>query len=848
TRLTQALTIRFHLRNKAEQLAIARINRLREHAATVDKPRPESIFEAVHKLKADGCSLEDVLGVLGSLDIEPTLTAHPTEARRRTVLHRQNEATRTLEKLGDETATASESSEALAAFERAVLTLFLTDEVRAERLRVDEEVRNGLYFLSGSIWHSVPTLYRDLRRALVASYGDAGAGVPLPTMLRYRTWIGGDRDGNPFVTPEVTRRTLDTLRSESMRMLLAETREVRLGVCLTTRRLEAPSVLLASIEADASLGLIEAGTLRHYRFEPFRAKVRYIEAKLEHAMEQPQDYSAADFVADLEIVAGALREAGVPELADAGPLADLLYRAKTFGFHLATLDIRQHSAKHEATLTTLFRLAGVTEDYASLDEAGKLAVLRAELKNPRPLVSPERQIDDEITRDSMEVFALAQEAVKRDPASIRSIVISMTHDLSDMLEPLVLMKQAGLYEPPNGVHSGRSMLDVVPLFETIDDLQRAPGLLTELFEDEAYGPALKSRNQFQEVMLGYSDSNKDGGYLIANWSLHTAQDEIARVCRAHGVDFRFFHGRGGTVGRGGGRANRAIMATPGVSHTGRIRFTEQGEVISFRYAMPVIAHRHLEQIINAMMLSTHFASADIAKADEERAADKPELIGRLADSSEQAYRALVESDSFWPWYTGASPIRQISKLPIASRPVMRNSGRVDMENLRAIPWVFAWTQMRLTVPGWFGLGAALGDEDEQTLAELAELYQSRPFIRAMIDNAQQELARARLPIAAHYAAAVDGSNEAFGVVARDFDRARAALLKITGQNELLDHNPVIQASIRERNPDTDLLNVVQAHLLERVRRLEDGDAQADDLRAVLFQTINGIASAVQATG
>ena len=451
----------------------------------------------------------------------------------------------------------------------------------------------------------------------------------------------------------------------------------------------------------------------------------------------------------------------------------------------------------------------------------------------------------------LDVFDVIRDVKLRDDAAIGSYVVSMTHSTSDLLEVLVLAKEAGLWR----LHEGRvaSTLDVVPLYETIEDLDEAETRMRTIFAHPIYRKHLEARGHFQEIMLGYSDSNKDGGYWMANWALHRAQDALGRVCREHDIRFRLFHGRGGTVGRGGGRANQAILAMPPVVHNGEIRFTEQGEVISFRYALADIARRHLEQIVNAMIRSVGHP-AHRTGGYEDIASDDAALMDRIARRSMQVYRELIDDPRLWHWYTQATPIEQISRLPIASRPVSRKSaGEVDFDSLRAIPWNFAWTQTRYTVPGWYGVGTALSEviaENADNLGALQRMFKEWHFFRAVVNNAQREMARSRLEISHFYAqlAAESGTEgERFHkTIAQEHEEARKAILQITGQERLLDHNPVIQKSIFLRNPYTDVLNLLQVELLRRYRRAEESEREA--LREAVFLSINGIAAAVQSTG
>lgn len=851
--LLRAFTAFFHLVNQAEQQEIIRINRERARHSSPSRPRPDSIDEAIHALYQQGLTLDEVMALLGRLDVQPTLTAHPTEARRRSILFKQQHISALLACLGQSDRTPEEEARAFDDIHNQISLLLATDEVRASRPSVENEVEQGIYFMRNAIWETVPDIYRDLRRALRAYYGKA---PDLPVLLRYRSWIGSDRDGNPNVTAEVTRQTIRMQRRAALEMFDAELRVLRRELSISDRLAPIPQALLDNLAEEAATWHLDDAPKRTYRHEPYRLKITYMLSRVDHLLRElrhpsgersgPPVYTGARFVEDLRLIRTCLETSGFEDLADAGQLGRVLVLAQTFGFHLAALDIRQHSRVHEETVAVLLRLAGVHDDYTSLDEAEKLALLGAELANPRPLLPRGAVLPDEAQR-VLETFDLIREALEQEPNVIGSYIISMTHAVSDMLEVLLLAKEVGLWRMEGDrVHAA---LDVVPLFETIEDLRDAETLLEAIFTHPVYHRHLEARNSFQEIMLGYSDSNKDGGYWMANWALHQAQERIGTTCQRHGVDFRLFHGRGGTVGRGGGGANQAILAMPHVVHNGRIRFTEQGEVISFRYALPGIARRHLEQIVNAMIRSTALGLNEgdsPAIGNAERA-----LMDLIATESMKGYRRLIEADGLWTWYTQATPIEQISRLPIASRPVSRKSAQeVDFENLRAIPWVFAWTQTRYNVPGWYGIGHGLQsalDADPNHLQKLRKLYDSWPFFRAVVRNAQREMARARFEIAEHYArlAADTSTHDFHQMLLEDFTRARDAILSITGNTDLMSDNQVIRKSIALRNPYTDILNLLQ---IELIRRARAGSDDLDSLRQALFLSINGIAAAMQSTG
>jgi phosphoenolpyruvate carboxylase len=842
--LLKALTLRFHLVNKAEQVEIIRINRDRARAATRDQPRGESIAEAVAQLHRRGWPLDRVLDVLARLDIQPTLTAHPTEARRRSVLRSQRQIAAGLQRRHDPGLTESETRANADMLRRNVLLMFATDEVRAERPQVINEVRHGLYFLSDTIWNAVPRLYRDVRDAL-ATYYDSDP--ELPRFLRYRSWIGGDRDGNPRVTNDVTRRTFRELRQAAIDKSIEELTELRHELSLSARRVPIPDELTAAIAADRACCPLSEADERNLRYEPYRLRIVQLLAKLRQARDEVRAYTAGQFIEDLALLGRCLEQVGLAVVA-AGRLRDLRVRAETFGLHFAALDIRQHSAVHTEVLAELLRLGRVHADYANLPETEKLALLLAQLEDPRPLLPRDADVSA-VTRDLLDLYETLRQVRQTTPDALGSYIVSMTHHVSDLLGVLVLFKEAGLWRMRDG--KVEAALDLVPLFETIDDLERAPGLLAELLEHPLYAEHLRARDSFQEIMLGYSDSSKDGGFWMSNWALRTAQKNLAAPLIAKGVDFRFFHGRGGTVGRGGGRANRAILANPPESRNGRIRFTEQGEIITFRYDLADIARRHLEQIVHAMMIGTVDRSAGESAADALADTYQPSdtetrLMGDIARHSMAAYRALVEHPDFWSFYTTCAPIEHISQLPIASRPVARTGGAVDLNSIRAIPWVFAWTQTRYTVPGWYGLGsgiAAVTSDDPSALTTLRRLYGSWSFFHTVIDNARQEMARARLVIAQRYASFA--SRSLHELIRTEFGQAERCVLAISEQDRLLDNNPVIQGLIAARNPHTDVLNLLQIELLRRDRQ---ANGQDEEVRAALLLSLNGIAAAMQSTG
>jgi len=833
--LLRAYTTFFYLVNQSEQQEIIRINR--ERASLLPEvDRVESIDEAVGMLKREGFELNAVMDIVSRLDIQPTITAHPTEARRRTILYKQQHLASLIDQLRNSKPTPQERNELLHQLQNHVGLLVASDKVRASKPTVIDEVENGLHYLRNAIWETVPRIHRDVVNAIERHYQ---VQIEVPVFLKFRSWIGGDRDGNPNVTAEVTMKTFSMHRRTALARYLEDLRLLRRDLSISELLIEIPQVLYESIQSDEASLSLDTHDARQFVQEPFRRKITYMMQRIELARDGDFEiYDSESFVADLKVLAAALTEMGYGNLIYHGRLGNLILQAQAFGFHMVALDVRQHSRHHGNAVNALFRASGVCEDYLAMKESDKRNLLINELNNPRPLLPHGAQLSKDV-EEVLSAFAVIKQIIDRSPSAFGSYIISMTHAVSHVLEVLLLSKESGLWKIENGKVS--SPIDVVPLFETIEDLNLAEDLLTGMFEDPAYKLHLDHRKNMQEIMLGYSDSNKDGGYWMANWALHKAKARIGNICKDAGVDLRLFHGRGGTVGRGGGRAGQAIIAMPRVIHNGRIRFTEQGEVISFRYALPAIAHRHLEQIVRAMMI------APLRVADEKEDAV---IMERIAEVSMNAYRSLIHHPDFWPWYASSTPIEQISRLPIASRPVSRGSlHQVDFEDLRAIPWVFAWTQTRYIVPGWYGAGEGFDEVLQKHASDLQRMYQEWPFFQAVLNSAQREMARTRLDIASEYLSLASDPVSAKRIneqIVDDFQKAEAAIIKITGQESLYGNVPVFKKSVKLRNPYSDVLNLLQVELIGRSRNQTELDKER--LAHALLLSVNGIAAAMQSTG
>jgi phosphoenolpyruvate carboxylase len=860
----------FQLVNLAEEEERVRVLHARGRRAHEDGDAPaESIAAAVQHLAAAGVTADAMQALLDNLYVQPVFTAHPTEAKRRTILTKHQHIAHLLHEMDFHTLTAEEEQRTLDALREEIVSLWQSDETRLRQPGVVDEVRNGLYFFDQVLFDLTPQLYRSLAAALAAAYGDHA--FTLPTFLRFGSWIGGDRDGNPFVTVTTTE---DALREHKALVLRLYQRAIdnMHGHLSTSARYSITPELEASINADAELYPDDAGGIAaRYPMQPYRHKMAYIYRKLTATAEanrrpwradhlpRPGTYrDAGEFIADLRLMQDSLRRHHGARLAD-GRLAVLVQQAEVFGFQLATLDLRQHAERLVAALAEVFARYQLAEDYAALPEAEKVRLLTAELAAGRPL-SPARLDFSEDTNETLELFRLVHRAHERiGPDSVQNFIISMTTGASDVLGVLLMARDAGVAD----------RLDIAPLFETRADLQAATGIMESLFAHPAYLEHLARRGHSQQIMLGYSDSNKDAGYITANWELRQAQHALPAVCRRHNIRLTLFHGRGGTIGRGGGPTNRAILAQPPESVSGRIRLTEQGESITNRYANSELARRHLDQIIHAVLLRSVPLPSESLRPDAEtqhpaqgtppaEASTPGEVQGEwnavmqaLAEQGHAAYRTLVhDTPALLRYFQDATPIDAIGRLNIGSRPARRKATQ-RISDLRAIPWVFAWAQSRAGLPGWYGLGSALAGwagEDTGRWQTLGAMYRDWPFFHVLIDNAQVSMRQADMTIAEVYAGLADEETRTaiFPAVLSEYRRTEDALLRVTGQHDLLDNETWLQRSIQLRNPYIDPMNYIQVALLRRWREATGMEAEA--LRESVLLSVNGVAAGLRATG
>ncbi len=843
TVLVRSLTRWFQLVNLAEDNE--RVRRLRRRAARDGADDvPGSLREQVRRLAARGMDADECVALLRDAELQLVMTAHPTEARRRTTIDKLARAFRVLRDL-DERGGAGLLDRADAAsraqLAAVVQELWGSDDVRAVTPTVAGEVAGGLAYFTSTLADAVPAFYRELETAVRDTFG---AEVDVPPLLKFGSWMGGDRDGNPHVTPERTAETLDAMRASCLSMLQRRTAVLAGRLSLSDRVTGPVEGLDELLEAGAErFGALSADLAERYPTEPFRRALTLVGARIDATKaDAAEGYGVhRELLAELEAVRDALVAVGAPDVAGAD-LRDLIRAVQVFGFHFARLDVRENAGKHRDALDEMLRELDVHPAYADAPEAERMTLLAELIADHRPVVPADISGFGEDTRRVVETFRMLESALTgRHANAVRAYVISHTEGPADLLEVLLLMKESGLARA-----GGRdAMLRIVPLFEARDTLDDAAVTMRAVLDQPVYRAALAAMDDVQEVMVGYSDSNKDAGYVASSWATYEAQLDLSAVFREEGLRWTFFHGRGGAVGRGGGRANVAILAQPSGTVAGRLKMTEQGEVLSAKYSVGPIAARELELTASATLAST---SDRLPRPEPDRLEVFRAVVAEMATRSEAAYRELVADDGFVDFFETATPLAEVSRLQLGSRPAKRSSA-AGIEDLRAIPWVFSWTQARIVLPAWFGLGTALeAAAEEHGVDLLREMRADWPFFAALVSNAEMACAKADLQIGARYAALCDGEvrERLWPQIEAEFARTRDALVRLGDGERLLDGEPRLRESIDRRNPFVDPLSFVQVELL---RRLRDADGEEDDALALAsLLTINGIASGLRNTG
>ncbi|MBH0780289.1 phosphoenolpyruvate carboxylase [Nocardia bovistercoris] len=852
------------LANLAEDLQ--RDRRRAVHEAAGEPPQDSSLAATYRKLDAAALDGAAVADLLADALVSPVITAHPTETRRRTVFDVQTGITELMRLRGRYAEGERERAEFELGIRRQVLALWRTALIRLQRLRIQDEIAVGLRYYELTLFDVIPAINAEVRAALRSRWPGVDL-LPRP-MLRPGSWIGGDRDGNPFVTPEVVRQAASRAAAVAFGRYLRELEELEKSLAQSARLV----TVSARVAELAAAGYPDPAV---HADEPYRRALHAIRRRLTvtaaHALDAidggseaaapPEPLAAAlparetegaepyptpqAVLDDLDAIDASLRACGDDLLAD-DRLAALRNAVETFGFHLQGLDMRQNSEVHEQVVAELLAWAGVHRDYVSLSEDERVELLAAELRTRRPLLGPHARLGELAAKEIGIVRAARDVVAALGPEAVPNYIISMCTSVSDMLEAALLLKEGGLLDPGAPDVAPACSVGIVPLFETIEDLGAGAATLAAVLDVPVYRDLVAAKQMRQEVMLGYSDSNKDGGYLAANWALYRAELDLVEVVRKTGIRLRLFHGRGGTVGRGGGRSYDAILAQPAGAVLGSLRLTEQGEVIAAKYAEPRAAHRNLESLIAGTLEST-LLDVEGLGPDAEPAY---ELMDELAARARAAYSRLVhETPGFVEYFRQSTPVAEVGDLNIGSRPASRKPTS-SVSDLRAIPWVMSWSQARVMLPGWYGTGTALeewigGDADR--LATLSRLYRTWPFLRTVLSNLAQVMAKSDLDIAARYADLVEDAtlrDTIFGMITDEHARTVRVHAAITGNDHLLADNPSLAESIHNRFPYLEPLNQMQVELLRRLRAGDDSEL----VKRGILLTMNGLATALRNSG
>lgn len=828
---------------------------------------PGSFYETMHEFAKQGMTPESLQTLLDRLVYMPVFTAHPTEAKRRTVMDLQRKIFLLCAELDRPETQGIERDRIHRKVKTVILSLLKTNEVRTTRPEVHDEIRLGLYYFSTSIFDAVPLAYRYLERAVDVSFNEKHPETPVsvPSLFRFGSWIGGDRDGNPYVTHEVTTFAVCSAAQAIMQEYL-ERLAVMDRVLTHSYRL-CPEINLEALglpEDVALLGLATPGNDGDCFFteEPYRLKLRIISQRLKHNLDyvtallenkpiklSPHAYPHKDqFLSDLYRIRDELIATGDQLLAD-GEIKDVIRLAETFGWHLFQLDIRQESTRHTQTVADILQQLQPNTDYMALDEAGRMALLTQLISKSRHKSIDMAALPAE-SAETLQVLKVKRElidAISRE--CFGTYVISMTHAASHVMEVMFLAVLAGLA----GKRKSQWFCDIQisPLFETIEDLKHIEHVLGELFENPVYRELLRASGDLQEAMLGYSDSCKDGGSLASVWNLYNAQKRVISVTQKNGIECRLFHGRGGTVARGGGPTHESILSLPAGTVEGQIKFTEQGEVLSSKYSNAETALYEITMGATGLMK----ASAHLVMGSKPAPAEHEEVVAELATYGEKAYRVLTdETPFFFNYFFEATPVRELGLLNIGSRPVSRKVGDLSKASVRAIPWVFGWSQSRHTLPAWFGIGSALkawrrNHKDRPEL--LHKLFQEWPFFHSMLRNTQLSLTKGEMSIAREYASLVTDQTQAqpvYEMIRDEYFRTYEELLRVAKVDSLVEIDEYIGMSMIRRNPYLDVLNHIQIVLLRRYRDESASEEEREKWLLPLLRTINAIASGMRNTG
>lgn len=864
THVLRAFNIYFSLVNIAEE---AFHHRERRRQLRSGEPLWTGSFsDTLQRFMVDGLSRSQVQTVLDRLAYIPVFTAHPTEAKRRTIMESLRRIFVTSERLDERRVSKDERREIIQDLQNQIQVLWKTDEVRVHRPQVRDEIRNGLFYFRDCLFEAVPEVYRNIERAVRNTYGTSRDGQPavrVPSFLKFGSWIGGDRDGNPFVKPETTEIAVRMNSQEALSMYVQRMDELGRLLTHSSDLIRPSDELVASLQKDEQdCDKAFADKPHQYSREPYRRKLHLMRYRIERniralrkrlegeAVKTPKAAypSEAEFLHDLYMIRDSLIAHGDGNIAS-GRLGDLIRLAETFGFYLVQLDLRQESSRHSQAVSEILAQTGACDDYAQRSDDARIALLAESLQDAQiPALNAEKL--SESTRETLDVFDVMGRLRREiSPRVFGNYVISMTHSAAHIMEVMYLARYAGLAGRSDG--QWYCNINISPLFETIEDLEHIEQVLSKLLSNDVYAALLQTSGNMQEVMLGYSDSCKDGGILASSWNLYEAQKKIIRLAAERGVQCRLFHGRGGTIGRGGGPTHESIMAQPPNTVHGQIKFTEQGEVLSYKYSNTETAIYELTMGVTGLLKASRGVVQPLA-------ADRNDYMGimdELARLGEDAYRELTDrTPAFLDYFYEATPVAEIGLLNIGSRPSHRAKGDRSKTSVRAIPWVFGWSQSRHTLPAWYGIGLAIEhwrDRDPSRLGKLQQMYRDWPFFRSLLGNTQMALFKGDMDIAREYSKLCLNSSACGPMYERiraEHERTVTQVLNVADARGLLQGNPSLAISLTRRNPYLDPLNYIQIMLLRRYRNEPASSTQESPWIDPLLRSINAISAGMRNTG
>ena len=845
-KVVRAFSIYFILVNAADE--VHRIRRQRSNLLEAVINENGSIAEAFEELKKEKYSEKMVGEVLNSIEITPVFTAHPTEATRQTTLRKILKISQLLLKRELTILTLDEINEIKRELQTEITLLWQSNEIRFHKVTVKDEIQSGMFFFKEVLYDIIPGFYLSINSKLKTILN---FDLRSPSLIKFGSWMGGDRDGHPFITVDITKETLLNNKRQIINLyqndldLLYTSLSSSLNISKASRSLE------QSINSDISLFDKDfSDNILRDPSEIYRAKIFQISYKLKRTVNSEEfGYKkSSEFVDDLETIYESLSKNKGKIIADTVVLP-LIYKVKTYGFRLVALDIRQNASLIKEAVSELLSYSEVVENYSLLPEVQKVNLLTKEILSSRPLKNNFSELSKSTRQIIEELSVIKWGKVNIAPNACNDYIISNCSSVSDVLNVLLLAKEAGLVKLQNHKII-RSDFDILPLFETIEDLRRSDSVMKELFSNKAYMQHLLLREKIQKIMIGYSDSNKDGGIVTSNYELYKAQINLKKLCDAGSIELTLFHGRGGSISRGGGPVNQSILAQPYGTIEGKIKITEQGEMISSKYLLPQIAGKSLELMTAAIITAT-------ARTKFKSGVDKFELYRDIFEDISQSafehYRLLVNHPNFFSYFRSATPIDIIEQIEIGSRPSSRKKSK-DIRLLRAIPWVFTWTQNRQTISGWYGFGTAIHksiNENKTGWGSMRKMYEEWEFFKTLVDNIEMVLLKTDMIIGREYLTLCENqkiANQIFNLINNEYDLSCSAILKITGENNLLDANKSLQRSILLRNPYIDPISFIQVKFVKQFRKKNISKNQRENLLMLLRSTVNGIASGVRNTG